>query len=286
MNKHLKGAILIIISMFLFSLIGTFVRAINISPERMLFFVSLFAALFLLIYFAFAKKLKKLIIKKGRLLLFFSGILLILNTFSYFKAYTLTTFSNTVLIHYLAPIIAALLVPIFFKEKLERITIISLVISLFGLYLITSPNLALGSRHLTGMFFAFLSAIGYGLLIIVNKKLVENLNLGAILFYQSLIPALILLPFIGLDFSLTLMPFSLLVAYTLLVSILPGFLYLAGIKRVEAQHVGIIGYAEVIFVVLLGFLLFKEIPKITTFIGGLLILFGGYLVIRAEAKRK
>lgn len=286
MNKHLKGSILIIMSMFLFSLIGPFVRWINIMPEKILFFASLFTALFLLIYFIFTKKLNKLVIKKARFLLLLSGMLLILNALSYYKAFILTTLSNTVLVHYLAPIIAAVLAPIFFKEKLERITIISLIISIFGLYLITSPNLVLGNEHLAGIFFAFLSAIGYGTLIIANKKLVEKLTLDVILFYQAIITVLILLPFIGFDFSLAFKPFSLLVVYALLIYILPGFLYLGGIKNVEAQHVGIIAYVEVIFVVLSGFLFFKEIPSFLTIVGGLLILFSGYLVIRAEAKRK
>jgi len=286
MNKHLKGSILIILSMFLFATIGPFVRIIDITPEEMLFFSSLFAAIFLLIYFAFTKQLKKLAIKKASFWLLLSGFLLILNTLSYYRAYILTTLSNTVLVHYLAPVIAVLLAPIFFKEKVGKATVISLAISLFGLYVITSPNLALGDRNLNGIFFAFLSAVGYGTLIIVNKKLVERLALDVILFYQAAISAIILLPFLGLHFSLALKPFSLLALYTLIVYILPGFLYLSGIKYVEAQHVGIISYAEVIFVVLFGFLFFKEIPGINTLIGGLLIIFSGYLVIKSKAKMR
>ena len=283
MNKHLKGSILIITAMLLYSITGPFVRLVSIEPEKILFFTYLFGIIFLLIYFVFTKQLKKLVVKKERFLLFFIGLLSVLTTFAYYKAYILTTLSNAVLVHYLAPVIAAVSAIVFLKEKLERITVVSLVLSLFGLYLITSPNLVLGNKHLLGIFFAFSSAVGYGLWIVTSKKLVKKLSFEVILFYQGIVSILILLPLIGFDLSLTLKPFSLLAVYALLIYVLSGFLFLAGIKYVEAQHVGIIAYAEVIFVVLFGFLFFKEIPGISTLIGGLLIIFSGYLVVRSEA---
>lgn len=286
MNKQLKGSLLIVIAMFLYSITGPFVRLVNVGPEKVLFFSYLFGVLFLLAYFVFTKQLKKLVVKKQKLLLLFIGLLSILATFTYYKAYVLTTLSNTVLVHYLAPVIAALLAPVFLKERLERITVVSLALSLAGLYLITFPNMALGNKHLAGIFFAFLSAVGYGLWIVISKRLVKKLSFEVILFYQGIISTLILLPLIGFDLSLTLKPLSLLVVYAFLVYVVSGFSFLAGIKNVEAQHVGIIAYAEIIFVILFGFLFFREIPGINAFIGGLLIIFSGYLVVRSEAKKK
>lgn len=56
-------------------------------------------------------------------------------------------------------------------------------------------------------------------------------------------------------------------------------LFMNGIKKVKAQHVGVLSYSEPIFATIYAFFLFLEIPTISTIIGGILIIIGGCLVI-------
>jgi drug/metabolite transporter (DMT)-like permease len=50
-----------------------------------------------------------------------------------------------------------------------------------------------------------------------------------------------------------------------------------------AQHAAVLGYIEPLAAVPLAFLFLSEFPPATTICGGILILFSGYIVIRASA---
>ncbi len=287
MNKHLRGGLLITLSMFLFSWIGPFVRYIDLPPTVIIFHTSLFTALILIFYYAGSGKLKDLLVKKYLLWLILSALFVFANVYMYYKAYQATTMANAVLTHYTAPIFAALLAPIILKEKLERITVISLVISMSGLFLIASAKgIAIGSQHLAGIIYGSLSGLFYGLSILVSKRLVQHYQPFVILFFQCVLTAIIVAPFLkGFAFSMNLESLMLLIAYTFIVCLLGVFLYLKGLITVEAQHAGILAYSEPVIVVVLGFLFYREVPTVKTIVGGLLIIISGALILRAEAQR-
>jgi len=286
MNKPLQGSLLIIISMCIFAFIGPMIRWINIPTIPLLFFPGVLGTILLFSYLAYKKKLNRLWPKKYKWLLFLTPFLAVINVGSYFQAYKLTSFANVVFLHYTAPIFAALLAPVFLKEKVDKITIISLALSVGGMLLIFSRNGFSMSIATIGALFALLSGLAYGISILAQKKLSMNLDTFVIIFYQYLI-AIIWIPFLKTsDYALTTNQIILIVVYTTIISILPSILYMKGIKYVKAQHVGIIAYAEPIAVIALGYFLFNEIPNWLTLSGGALILVSGYLVLRAEAKMR
>ncbi len=272
--------------MLIFSTIGIFVRYINLPNPVIIFFTSLFGFMVLTGYFAYKRKIKAVLEVKQKTTLMISGVLVALNLLFFYMAYSLTTFANSVLTHYTAPIFAALLAPFYLKERLEKITVLSLVVSFSGLIIITSNSLSFNNPNILGILFGTLSGVFYGLSILVNKRLTNNIESKVIMVYQAFVCLMLMAPFLFLTkFSLSVTSISLLIVYALIVYISASLIYLTGLKRVEAQHAGIIAYAEPIFVFILGFLFFKEIPTIRTYIGGLLILYSGYLILRAESKR-
>ena len=132
--------------------------------------------------------------------------------------------------------------------------------------------------------FAFISGIAYGACIICNKKLIMVFKPLNLMVYQYA-GFVVWIPFIKAnEYAIPQKAAILTVVYILFISLLPTFIYLTGLKHVKGQHIGIISYAEVIAVIIYGFLFFKETPTLLTLIGGALILFSGYMVIRAEAK--
>lgn len=288
MNKHLRGGLLITLSMFLFSWIGPFVRYIDLPPMVIIFHTSLFTALIIFLYYAWTGKLKALLVKKYLLWLILSALFVFANVYMYYKAYQATTMANAVLTHYTAPIFAALLAPLILKEKLERVTIVSLVISMSGLFLIASTKgIAIGSQHLAGIIYGCLSGLFYGLSILVSKKLVQHYQPFVILFFQCVLTAIIAAPFLkGFAFTMNLESLMLLTGYTFVVCLIGVYLYLRGLVTVEAQHAGILAYSEPVVVVMLGFLFYNEIPTVKTIVGGLLIVLSGCLILRAEAQRE
>src|SRR3989344_7164323 len=132
MKQTLKGAIFVIAATLIFGLMGIFVRSLDMPSQVIVFFSFLTPAVVL--FFFFLLNGKPLIVAKRYIWIVAAlGAFNILNNFFYFQAYVNTTISNAVLTHYTAPIFVALLAPLVLKERLEKITIAALVISIIGL---------------------------------------------------------------------------------------------------------------------------------------------------------
>jgi drug/metabolite transporter (DMT)-like permease len=278
MKEEIKGFIFIILAMAIFGFYGIFVRFLNLSSQLILFFNSFFVAIIL--FFAFLKQKEKFSLKQHRLIILFLGMTFVANNFCYFKAFQLTTIANAILTHYTAPIFVAILAPLFLREKLEKITLISLIISFFGLFLIASEGLSLSPANFLGILFGTASGLAYAFSIIIYKYLLRDLSVYTLIFYQSLMGSIILTPFVLPQIS-TSLPWFYLLSFALLFGIFATFLHFQGIKRIKAQQAGILGYTEPVFGTIYAFIFFAEIPTIPAFIGGALIILSGYLIFRA-----
>jgi len=287
MNEHFKGGLLIIASMFLFAFIGPFVRWLNRPSAVLLFYGGIVGIAILFTYVVIKKGSKALWPNKYKWLLLLAALLAAVNVGSYFQAYRLTTFTNVVLLHYTAPLFAAMFAPIFLKEKIDKITLPALILSSIGLIIIfIKDGFSMNDLSTIGALFALNSGLFYGLSIIANKKLSTIFDPSIIMAYQYSV-FFIWLPFMKTaDHILSSREITLIVIYMIIISIFPSILYLKGLKRVKAQHAGIIAYIEPIAVILYGYLFFKETPSSLTLIGGAFILLSGYLVLRAEANRR
>lgn len=287
MNEHLKGGLLIIASMLLFGFIGPLVRLADISTFVFLFYSGLLGFVILIGFVLFKKRTTEVWPKKYKWLLILNTLFVAIQIFTYFEAYKRTTLANSVLLHYTAPIFAALFAPLFLKERIDRITIPSLILSFSGVYLIFfQTGFSLASADTMGIILALISGIAYGVCIISNKKLMMVFKPLTLMLYQY--GGFILwIPFIKAnEYLIPQRAAVLAVVYILFVSLLPTFIYLTGLKYVKGQHIGIIAYVEVIAVIVYGYLFFNEIPSKLILVGGALILISGYMVLRAEAKRK
>jgi len=284
MNKHLFGGFLITVSMCLFSLMGPFVRYINLNPLIIIFCTSLLSVVVLFIYLLCTRQAGMLRVRTDLSWMMLSALLLFLNVYTYYLAYTTTTMANAVLTHYTAPIFAALLAPLILGERIRRITLISLVISMSGLVLIASSGIEVSRQHLAGILFGVMSGLFYGILILVSKRLTSNYGPVVIVFYQCLCNMVLILPFLGsFQPDFTLLRAGVLTLYTLFVCLLAPFLYLTGLRFVEAQHAGILAYSEPVLVVFLGLLFYGEMPTLQVLLGGLLIVVSGYLILTRGA---
>jgi len=61
-------------------------------------------------------------------------------------------------------------------------------------------------------------------------------------------------------------------------------LFISGLREVKAQQGGMLSYLEPLGAVLWGILFIGETFSLITFLGGGLILFGGYLIIKQRTQ--
>ncbi len=214
------------------------------------------------------------------------GPVSLINTFSFYFAYQNTSVANAVLTHYTAPIFVALLAPLFLKERLTSKTAISVVIATAGLWIM----LGISAEQFFGLFFAgdkntagimagLLSGFAYGVLIIILRALAPSFDPIVMTFFQNTIIALMLLPFIKLPtgFLSAWWAFAIM---GIVHSILAPVLYFRGMKDVTAYTASILGYLEPVCVITLGIIFLNEPIGISTVVGGLMILFSGYLTLK------
>jgi drug/metabolite transporter (DMT)-like permease len=282
MKETLKGAFFVIGAMLIFALFGVALRLIDLPSIVFVFFMFLISGLVLFGY-TYYKDRKIPAMKNFIWLLILLGGLNILNNFFYFQAFKLTTISNAVLTHYIAPIFVALFAPLLLKEKIEKITIIALVFSIVGIYLVVSNDLSFYGEDFAGIMYGVGSGIMYAFVIILVKHLSNKISALTINTYQSISGAVLLLPYILiLGPPIQFKTLSLLVLFALVFGILATLMYMFGLKRIKSQHAATLSYIEPTAAIAYGFLFFSEVPTLNTLLGGGIILVGSYLIIKRE----
>lgn len=168
----------------------------------------------------------------------------------------------------LNPFFVSLFAFLFLKEKLSRIQIPALILAFGAAALIIKPKWDLealpGLALLGGAMF---SAAGHTIL-----RALKNMEApGTIIFYFSYVTAVVLLPFTVLNF---IMPSFTEAIYLLGIglSAVAGQIGLTYAYRCRpAAEISIYSYSGILFALVLGFIIFDEIPDILSITGGLII---------------
>lgn len=276
----------ILISIFLWSSLGIVIKFSGM-PVHVLMFFSCIISVSISGLILSKKEFRKDIPKgKGILNLSALAVISLINTFSFFYAYKNTSIANAVLTHYTAPVIVAFLAPFFLKEKLTIRILSAIAIATAGLLIMLNISvsqfynlLLLGDKNTAGIFAGLFSGFAYAILIIVIRILAQSFNPIVMIFFQNLIIAFILLPFVKLpeNFSSALWAFAVM---GIVHSTIAPVLYFRGMRDVTANKTAILGYLEPVCAIILGIIFLKEAVDYKTIIGGAMILFSGYITIK------
>ncbi|MFO0752104.1 MAG: EamA family transporter [Thermodesulfovibrionales bacterium] len=274
----------------LWSALGVLIRFAGTSVPHLIFFPNVIS-LALMAFFLLRKKLREEM-PAGRALLplFLLGPLSLANTFSFFYAYQNTSIAGAVLTHYTAPVMVAFLALFLLKEKVTARMALSVALATAGLWIMlgVSPTrfwelLRAGDRNTAGILSGVLSGFFYALLIIALRLLSPRFTPLTMTFFQNSVIALLLLPWVDLKglFSPGLWA---LVVMGIAHSTIAPLLYFKGMQRVSANQAAILGYVEPVCAILLGFVFFGEAIQGRVVAGGCMILFSGYMTIRAAVR--
>lgn len=255
------------------------VRYLPLHPLQTMFFSSLVGLVAFGVWYLLSGRGQELKGTVGLSLLL--GVLFTFNNSFFFMAIKQTTIANAVFAHYTSPLFAALLAPLFLGEQLEKKTILALLISMTGLFFLGYKDLRLSAQHLLGLGYGVASGLFFGLSILLIKKLMEKTTAAAMLFYQSLVPVVLLLPSVFLlPLSMTPGQLSILVGYALVMYMIGSIFFVIACKHVKAQYVGIFAYFEPLSSTLYAALLFAEIPSALAVLGAGMVVGGGALLLR------
>ena len=206
--------------------------------------------------------------KKYLIYLFFSGFLIFINWAVWIYAIATDRIIDASFGYFMMPILSVLLGYIFFKEKLNKKRIFSIILVIFSiLYLIL---ISFKSLPWVGL----IVALSWGFYNLIRKKINIDTDIGL------LIESLYILPFAVLafyliasnnhnDFQLSNPPMMLFIFLAGPMTVIPLFLYVRGVELSGLGPTGMIFYITPTLQFLLGFFYYEEpfsITKLVSFI--------------------
>lgn len=275
--------------MFVWSTWGLMIRWIELPPVVVLFYTSLVAGIAVPLFLRLRGSLRLEVPRQYWGTFAVLAISSIINNLTYFYALGTTTVANAVFTHYTAPVFVAVLAPFLISERLQRITLFSLPLAASGMTLIvlSGGGMRLGGEHTSGIVAGTVSGVAYALLIISSRKLsrlrLHNEAVVILLWSTVLLTAP---PALTDEHHLSSRVIALFLVTGLVHSTFASLLYYRAMKTVIAQHAAILGYVEPLAAVPLAMLFLSETPAPAAFVGGVLILFSGFLVVRSAGGQR
>ena len=269
--KSLPGPLLIFLGALSLSFGGLIVKSFEgATLWQILFWRSLFFSLTVLTFL--------IITYKGKVLKSFydsglpglvGGLILSIGFCGYVFAMYNTTVANTNFIISLQILFLAIFGFFFLKEKINLITLISIILAMSGVLLMVGNSLSPG--ELSGNLAAFTMPITFAVLIMIVRKF-PSVDMVPAQFVAGISSCLI-----GLSLSPTIM----ISTHDIFLGFLAGFFQIGfgfifitiGARTTPSAMVGIIMLSESVLGPIWAFLFVSEIPSLYGLIGGAIILF-------------
>jgi drug/metabolite transporter (DMT)-like permease len=271
-NSHIKNLSGLLLATLFISTSGVLGRYIALPTEIIIWFRASLAMVFLYVFCRYKKIDLSIKSSKDYLPFFISGVLMAIHWITYFYALKLSNVALGILSLQTFPIIITLLEPLFIKVKFNPIYILFGLMVLTGLYILT-PEFTIESSQVRGILFGVFSAFCYAVRILILKQHVANYNGSMLMFYQTVIITILLLPtlfFMDVSGLESQFPFLLLLAF--ITTAVGHSLMLHSLKFFSASKASIISSLQPIFGIILAIFFLNEIPTWNTFWGGSLIL--------------
>ena len=204
--------------------------------------------------------------------------------FLWFVALAHAPITDVTAVTYMTPIFLTLLATLLLGERLRMYRWMAVATGCVGSFIVIAPYLSLQSRHSFGIAMAFGSALLSALAMVFLRRMSQREHPLTITFYYSLttLAGATLTGPAGWPIP-TARQWSVIVLISLL-GTAAQLLQTIAYRHAEASSLAPLEYASMIVVLLLGYLVFDEIPGTSIWIGAPLIVAAGLLILWRELK--
>ena len=181
----------------------------------------------------------------------------------------------------LSPVLVVFFSYLILKEKINLATWVAIGISFFGVLLIMRPGLTIFNPYLV---IPLLAAFFYSLFQIATRLNAQYDDNETMLFYNGLI-GVIITSILSIFFWQPLHSFSFIFFIFLGFFFCMGlFLQIKALSITPASVLAPYNYTIIVWAILFGFVVYKEIPDIFTIIGAIIIVASGVFIFRYSYK--
>ena len=258
---------------FLFiSTSGALGKWIDLPPEQIIFWRSLFSIPFLLLFLWTTKQSIKISFQWNASTLL-AGVLMGSHWVTYFYALQWSNVAVGMLSLFTFPVITAFLEPLFFNTRFNKKHIFLGGLTLLGIYFLV-PSFDLAKTHGPAIALGVFSALCYAIRNILIKKARTSGNGSQQMLAQVVIIALCFVPFLSQEtLSMNQDFWPALVFLALFTTVIGHSMFLFSLTRFSVTSASIAASVQPLYGILIAYFFLNEIPHWGTYIGGTLIVF-------------
>ncbi len=204
------------------------------------------------------------------------GLLLSVAGIAFLQSLTYTTVANTLFTLSAIPFITAGLAWLFLKERLQRTTLITMIVAACGIFVMLAEGFGIGSAY--GNFMALITALGFSSFAVIVRHNRQIDMLPTLLVSGAIIACLSLLMRLD-DLGISLHDFLLCLLWGGVLSGLANWLFIIASRHLIAAEVTLFMLLEFALGPVWVWLFVGESPTLWTLLGGLLVI--GAVTLRA-----
>jgi drug/metabolite transporter (DMT)-like permease len=277
-----KGIVMMIMAMLIIPVVDGIAK--YLSSEFSPLFISwaryAVASVFVL-PFTFMKRGADVFPKERLSIHFLRTIFLVSAMALYFFSISLIPLATAISAYFVGPIVAAVLGILFLREKLNAIKLLSLIFGFMGSMVILRPNSVLGP----GIIMAFGSGFLFALYMITSRMTSVESDPIKTLALQCVIGSFLLLPLAIIFWKIPAIEYLHLYIGLGLFSALGHIMTIYAFRFTDASTLAPLVYVELVATIFIGYIVFSEIPNVSTAIGAACIILSGLLLFRTKGER-
>lgn len=264
-----------------------YARGLNVNS--VLFYRYAIAVLIYALWLKFVKKISFKITKKELLPIFALGVLYSISSITLFSSFQFIEAGVACTILFIYPVIVALIMSIFFKEKLTKTVIGSIFLTSIGILLLYKGKNGI-SLNINGIILVLFSALSYALYMIgINTiKPIQKINRAKLTFYVMTAGLTVYIYNILTTTPLQTLSTPSMWVFSIGLALFPTIISLEtitiSIKLIGSTTTAILGALEPLTAIFFGIIFFHEQMTIRIASGVILILIGVSQIILNKKK--
>lgn len=200
----------------------------------------------------------------------------------YFLAIARIPISLAVSAYFVGPVVAVALSVLFLKEAMSWRKSLSLALGFVGSLVVLQPS---GDIEI-GLIMAFGAGLFFALYLIATRQASQNSDPIKTLAFQCVIGTVLLSPQAAFTFEVPQLDVLWLFAGLGVISAIGHLMTIMAFRLADASTLSPLVYLELVGSAIIGFMIFSEIPTLTTVAGAALIIISGLVLLRRSAIEK
>ena len=264
----------------------------GVGVNSVLFYRYAFAVVIYGIWLKFFKKTSFAISLKEFFPLLFLALFFSLSSLTLFEAFKYIEAGIACTILFIYPVMVAVIMWLFFKEKLTGTVIFSILLTSAGIILLYKGKPGEAGLNIHGVCVVLLSALLYALYIVgvKNIKEIKHMKPDKLSFYVMLFGLLVYVYNLKFCTQLQILDSPMLWMYAVALALFPTIISLetitVAIKLIGSTTTAILGALEPLTAIFFGVVFFHEQLTIRICIGVALILCGVFLIVTRNVRKK